>query len=324
MDQCVNGADELVDGKGSEDGRLREQAVKILNLVADGLDPVAGTLAFLTAFEEEIDALTPGLERSDPRRAVLLAYRSGIEEIHARAQVDRTLFDQLIGIHVGGETPEHDKLRTVLYQRRYDMIRAAEAIENRIGKKIADAREKMGARDRSLLEMVMLKEFSSARDRKVLEKLLSKTAAVLEEECMEGLNDKEKTGLKSFQTRIRNLHEQHQTVIAELKRALRASFRELSSMEMAYRARLFKDLRQARGWTQREFCAAYLKATGERVSQAWVSRMEQLVRLDTQVAYLTPATQRRRYVTFEDVKKCAKVFDIDAGLFLPGVCTQAV
>lgn len=317
----VNGADELLDGKGDEG--LRATSIKILNQVAGGLDPIAATKRFLGAFEEHAIGASLRLQAQDPRKAVLERYIQGIRLINQHMEVDRTVFDRLIGVNIGLDDEREAMLREVIYKRRYSMILLGEVVESRIGKRIQDAKDKMGVRERSFLEYMLLKEFSETAPRQVLEKLFAKTAAIFEREYQNSLSAKQKSDFKRFQTRVVKLQEKHAGLLADLKRDLRADFRELSSSEFAFRSQVFKDLRtRVRDWTQRQFCQKYHESTGKRVSQAWVSRMEQPTRINTKNVYRTPLNQRMRAVTLEDARDCAQTFGIDIGLFLPCLITS--
>lgn len=322
MHECINGADELIDGKG-QDGRLRETAVKILNLVAGGLNPIKATKSFLQEFESQVTKTSQSLQPTDKRKAVLEIYKEKSHEIAEEVSSDKSLFDRLIGIVIDSQDPKEKVIREVIYQKRYDIIRLQELVESRIGKRIFDTQEQMRSGDRSFLELLLLKEFAEKKERKVLEKLLAKTAAIFEKEYESQLFSKQKSAFKSFQTRMQNLQENYASHIDKLKRELRNDFRELSSAEFAYRAQVFKDLRtRVRNWTQSQFCEHYYQTTSEKVSQTWVSRMEQLSRMNTKISYKTPLNQRCRYVTLEDAKRCALTFDVDSGLFLPCLITS--
>lgn len=323
MHECINGADELLDGKGP-DGRLRETAVKILNLVADGLDPVRATKKFIKKLEAQAGKSAELLGDSDARKAVLEEYQKWAGDIKKLANSDSSFFDRLIGVSIGAEETEEKILREVVYQRRYDIIRLQEVIESRIGKRIAEAQETMKKTSRAYFEYVLLKNFTEKSQSQILQKLLAKTPVIFEAEYEAQLpTKKEKTAFKAFQTRIKKLQKEHAFLLKELNRELRRDFRELSSAEFTYRAQVFKDLRKrVKNWTQREFCEQYEQKTTLKVSQSWVSRMEQPSRIKAELSYKTPLNQRCRYVTLEDAKRCASTFGVDPGLFLPCLFTS--
>ncbi len=319
MHECVNGADELIDGKG-QDHKLRDTAVKILNRVAQGLDPVQATKEFCRSFDKEVLSTSARLKQDDKRRFVLERYHEKIKKIQ-QAATDSVLFDRLIGVSVNPENPNEHVLREAVYKKRYDVIRLQEIVESRIGKRIADVKEKMDSHDRFLLEHMLLSTFSTTSERKILEKLFGKTVAFFENEIQPV-----PSALKGFRTQVQNLNQKYLKELDVLRRDLRSDFRKLSSAEYSYRAGVFKDLRtKVNHWTQEEFRENYRQTTGASVSQAWVSRMEQLSHLPKKNPgeYATPITQRRRYVTLEDAKRCAATFGVDAGIFLPSLFTSS-
>jgi hypothetical protein len=315
MDEGVNGADELIDGKGN-DNKLRETTVKILNLVAEGLDPVKATKLFCEAFEAEVRQTAAGLAPQDKRRLVLDLYDRKIGKIQRSALHNPLFFDRLLGVIVSPTHAFEKDLRQVVYQKRYDVIRLQEVVESRIAKRMDGMKETMKTNDRSFLEHMLLKEFSEPRERRIIEKLLGKTATFFETEGPV-------TQLKTFRTRVDNLREKYKEPLAILMRNMRADFRELSCAEFTYRAGVFRDLRtKVNRWTQMKFRSEYLKTTGTLVSQAWVSRMEQLSRVTTKATYSTPINQRRRYVTLVEGQRCAETFGVDPGIFLPCLFTS--
>ena len=318
----INGADELLDGVGK--GGLRSASIKILNQVAEGLSPTQATKDFLKKFEKKAETASQHLDPNDTRKLVLRAYIQGIQNIAQNIESDPTIFNRLIGVTIDPDDPKEAILRKTIYERRYDIIRLEEVLESSIAKRIDDAKQEMQSRDRSFLEYILLKEFSETNQRKVLEKLFAKTAVIFEEEYKDRLSQREKSSFKSFQTRVRNLQQKYPNeLLNNLKRDLRYYFREFSSSELIYRAKIFRDLRtKVRDWTQVEFCDHHYEITGKKVCQAWVSRMERAARKDLKTIYKTPPNQRGRPVTLQDAKDCAKTFDIDVGLFLPCLITS--
>lgn len=320
MNEAVNGADELIDGKGNDD-KLRQKAVNILNRLADRvdeLDPVKATKEFIDDLDAQVLLETENLKTKengteDTRRLVLERYHHKIEKIRPKIQ-ENNFYDSLLGVIVPSD---QNPLRDAVYKKRYDVIRLQEVVENRIAKKINDLKVQMNVREKNFVEYMLLKDFSEQSDRKILEKLLSKTASIFDVDYP--INS---TSFKSFRTRVENLKVKYKNQLDNLMRDLRADFRELSCAEFSYRASLFRDLRcKVKHWTQRDFCSNYEKTTGYKVSQAWVSRMEQLSRIPKAV-YKTPINQRRRCVSLDDAIRCAQTFGVDPGLFLPSLFTS--
>ncbi|MEI8126134.1 MAG: hypothetical protein WCG42_10300 [Parachlamydiaceae bacterium] len=326
MNECVNGADELIDGKGTNEN-LRNTTLKIINRVADGLDPVSATKEFIQSFKARVSALTA----NDNRSFVLREYKKGIEIIQ-EASKDETLYDRMLGVVIDSNDSNATKLREIVYQRRYDIIRLQEVIESRIGKRIQNMKDAMNKTDRSFVNYILLKKFSDANERQTLEKLFGMTAVIFEQEYEELLKQdgtplfdgKEKKSLRSFKTKVSNISEKYRAAITGFQKDLENDFNELRCAEWSYRAKVFKDIRvEVKNWTQPEFCDHYLAKVGHRISKTWVSRMENLSRLGSKAPedYKTPVSQRRKYLSLQDVKNCAKAFGVDAGLFLPSLFT---
>ena len=317
MHEGVNGADELIDGKGA-DGRLRQVAVGLLNQVADGLSPMRATEIFLRAFKESCQKEASNLPRIDVRKKVLERYIRKIEKIETSSMTNPAFYNQLLGVVINPNDPREIRLREVIYQKRFDIIRLQEVVESRIGKRIEDLKREVGKRNGYLIEHILLKTFAQDEQLTVIERLFGKTAVFVEKNTRN-----EEKRLRNFQTKVQNLQTKFHREISVLQRDLRNDFRELSSAEFTYRSGVFKSLRtQVNNWYQHEFCDAHLKTTGKSVSVPWVSRMEQLSRLPTKAVYATPVAQRRRYITIEDGIDCARTFGVDAGVFFAGLFTS--
>jgi len=317
MPECVNGADELIDGNG-KDGKLRDTAIKILNLVAQGLDPVQATKDFCKAFEKQVHDTAQPLPAQESRRLVLGLYEQQITEIKQGMAHNPLFFDQLLGVIVHSSHPQEEKLRKAVYQKRYDMIRFQQVVESRIAKRIEAMKAQMSTNDKSFLEYMLLKAFSETQESKIIEKLLGKTAAYFEKE-------NPSTPLKTFKTRVENLLAKYHTPLNNLMRYLRADFRELSCAEFTYRAGIFRNLRvEVNNWFQKDFQRECLEKTGTKVSRSWVGRMEELARIPTKSAdqYKTPINQRRKYVTLANAELAATTFDVPVGIFLPCLFTS--
>lgn len=324
MHISVNGADELIDGNG-HDGKLRDVTVRILNMVAQGLDPVKATKKFCKALDVEIQRNLGALPAQDARAMVLERYHHKVTKIKLSTR-DQALYDRLLGVIIDSANPNEQVLREVIYKKRYDVIRLQEVVESRIARRIEEAKMQMGSRERSYLEYMILKSFWETSESRIIEKLLSKTVAYFEQSypsCSEDLQGFKLQTLRSFRTRVNNLQNKYGTLISNLMSDLRADFRELRCAEQSYRSGVFKDLRtKVNRWTQKEFCTQYQTTIGSRVSQSWVSRMENLSRMPTKATYSTPINQRRRFVTIADAERCSQTFGVDPGIFFPSLFTS--
>jgi hypothetical protein len=323
MHESVNGADELIDGKRD---KLRSEAVEIINLVANGLNPEAATREFVERFYKEVRETQESLNADDPRRAVLARYKREIELTRAVIN-DKGFFDHLMGVQIVNDQREKD-LRRVVYQKRYDIIRLQEVVESRMGKRFENFIATMAKTDKAFFEHVLIKEFSGTPFRQQVEKLLNKSTVVFEKDYkIEGLNDadlkKKEKAHKTFRTRVENIRLKHADALKKLKAAMLPDIRELRAAELTYRSGLFADLRKdVNKWTQGKFCTEYRKQVGWSISKSWVSRLENLSHGDSKAQYKTPINQRRKLITLADAKNYAKAFGVDAGLFLPGMFTS--
>jgi len=243
-------------------------------------------------------------------------YSQKIDEILANAE-DPDFFDHLIGLNIDANDPQEATLREILFKKRYDIIRLQEVIESRIGKRIDEAM-KVLQRDKTLFVHALMEAFTEPSEKKMIEKLFCKTYAYLENAYLNQIAEKDKKSCKAFKTKVHKIYLKHKTVIDNLARDMREDFNELKKAELSFRAGLFKDLRsKVRNWTQVHFVNRFYQTTGKTISQSWVSRMEQLSRVDFKAAYETPINQRRRVMNLTEAKECADTFDVDVGVFLP-------
>lgn len=316
MSSYVNGADELIDGKKNQD-KLRETSVKIINRVAsDGLDPRKATIEFIKAFQEESVRTAKQLGNDDTRKWVLNLYSKKIDEILANVE-DPDFFDHLIGLNIDPNDPQETTLREVLFKKRYDIIRLQEVIESRIGKRMAVAINALN-RDKTLFVHALMKAFTETKEKKIVEKLFCKTYAYLENLYLNQIPQRDQKAFQTFQTKVSNIYNKHKATIDNLAREMREDFNELRKAELSFRAGLFKDLRtKVRNWTQVRFVNEFYEKNGRKISQSWVSRMEQLTRIDFKANYDTPLNQRRRVMNLTEASECAETFDVDVGVFLP-------
>ncbi len=318
MGECVNGADERIDGRTSEEGKLRTKTVAVINALAQGcIDPIEGTKRFLNDFHTEVLQQIDVLPEGDRRRGVLRIYKQHIEAIQMEAD-DPAYFDRLLCVQIDPNDPQEPVLRRVVYQERLKIIRFGAAMEMKIAKRIEAF--KQGFRQKSYAEF-MIMHHAIGRERKILERLFGKTVAVLEEEYAQTLDDKDKKRWKRFQTSVKNLSAKQEQALDVLMRDLRQDFRELFRTERLYRSTLFRNMRnQVRAWTQRDFTDRFKeKYPREPMSSSTVSRLEQMARPNTKPVYQTPLNQRRKEISIDKALQCADTLRVDPGLFLPAL-----
>ncbi len=322
--RCVNRADILIDGTHS-DSRLRNEAIKVVNAVAEGkYGPRAGMEKFVELLEEYIEKGIANQKKEDDRTLALKCYLDRVREVSVSMAEDEGYFDQLLGVKIGHE--REDVLRKEVYQKRFKLIQDCESIHSQIARDILDAQNAMLKTNKTSLKKVdyrlryALLEDSSPLFTRRMEKLFCTSLAQLQA----GL-DQDEGRIRVFEgkERLRSFKETHKKAIADLKRTLRVRFYSMSSAELDYRSELFKALRwNLNGWRQREFVTAFEKKYPvEPMSIPMVSRMEQRTRLNTR-AYATPEVQRRKDIDESKAKKIADAFEVDAGLFLPAVVSS--
>ena len=115
MSAYVNGADELIDGNGTQ-ATLRGKVVDLFNQAADGLSPEKATDQFIAAFYNRVVTVMNGLGDTDERKAVLKAYSEEIKEIRLASR-EKEFYDQMIGVIIDSGAPEEAKLREVVVHK---------------------------------------------------------------------------------------------------------------------------------------------------------------------------------------------------------------
>lgn len=319
MNECVNGADELLDGNPRQ-SKLRKEAVEIINLVAGGLDPAKATKLFIIALEAQAAKQGAPLAADDARKLVLGKYEQLAKDIKKEAE-DPEFFNRLLCVQLNVQDPKFSVLRDIVFKKRYATIRYAAVVENRIAKKIETAKEKLPNNQKALLEFALLK-MASTSNKIALEKLLGKTAEVLEPDYIDTFKTKTlKTSARRFQSQVDSLTEKQNDFLKGVLNELNKDLSEITDTELNFRAELFKDLRNDyKGWTQQRFVDKFKKLyPNHSMSRPMVSRLEQRARLPTKAVYLTHLSQRRKDLSITDARHIAKTFGIDSGLFFPGL-----
>lgn len=327
MHVYVNNTDSALDG-GDGDGKLRDRALEIINEVADGLSPVEATKRFMEVMIEETSRLMEQWEDSaslaeQTKYRVAKKYKKLTQESLQESN-NSYFFDGLIGCKTTNTT--NDKIRSLIFKKRYHLFQFQETTECKIAKLIHDVKMQMPVRERNMVEHMLLLHFSEKSERIVIEKLLAKSCAPFDEDY-QAIPDKEENpkAYKTFLTRVKNLREKHKALMSRLERDLRPEFRQLVCAEATMRSKVFKQVRvDIKQWTAAKFCSELLRKTDRSVSKSWVNRVEQLSRMSTknEADYKTPLSQRRRYLTIQEAKDSAKAFNVDEGLFLAAMITS--
>ncbi|MBS0629924.1 MAG: hypothetical protein JSS30_06880 [Verrucomicrobia bacterium] len=325
FDRYLNRADCLIDGT-SKDKELREEAIKIVNQVAEGKQTVEkGMIHFMKLLEHFCKERRKGV--TDARGLILDLYLERAQEVRAAMEADPQYFDQLLGVKVG-DHPREALLRKIVYQKRFKLIQDCEAVESQIARTILTAQNEMLKKQNKSLKNVdtrlryVLLEDVNPVFRNTLERLFCTSLSQLQADI-----EKNAARLREFETKegITLFRQKHQPRLETLKRDLRAHFRSLDNLELSYRSELFKGLREdLNHWIGREFVAAFKKKhPNESMSTSMVSRLEHRTRvIDTNKDYKTPLNQRRKDISEPKAKKIADTFGVDPGLFLPGMITS--
>ncbi|MBN2478662.1 MAG: hypothetical protein JXA94_00375 [Parachlamydiales bacterium] len=230
-------------------------------------------------------------------------------------------FDNLINVNLSKGTKKN-KLRNIVFKKRYKLIQFAENTESKIAKLILDAQNEIfQIKDTSLKKIDPFLRYTLLDDvdptfRKNLEKLLCTSLEQLRANI-----GKDNDSIKRFEekTKIKEFKKNHKKEIQTLKSKIQILLDDLYEEELIYRSKLFKDLRtRYKDWTQLQFSQLYKRIDPiSPMSPSRVSRFEQRSRKDTKLNYETPINQRRVDMSLSEARNVAKTFGIDAGLFLP-------
>ncbi|NGX40137.1 MAG: hypothetical protein KR126chlam1_01478 [Chlamydiae bacterium] len=323
LERTINQADCRRDGTHL-DKMLRERAIRIVNNVAQGkYGPREATRKFQEVYIRSLEKAIAKLEDDDLRVSVLEIYLERLLDIDL---VDDLSFDQMVGVRI--EHLEEDRLRSIVYERRFDFIRGCQSIESQIARDILDGQNEMLKKNRKSLPRVdyriryiLLEEMDDTM-RTRLEKLFCTSLAQLQAGF-----DLNESRLRSYEgtARITSFREKHGEAIDALAEKLRRQFETIERTELVFRAKLFKDLRtKFLSVTQAIFAKRFKKNfPGEPMSQPMVSRIEHAARGATGKTYATPLNQRRKWLSIEKSLKIAQAFGVDPGHFLPGTIASS-
>ncbi len=315
----VNNADSLLDKKSKEQG-LRTHALTLINSLAKGtINPTRATRRFLKLTEQELIKGINKLEKTDLRRKVFTIYLSRLRDVREELKTSPELFDQIMGVNLG-ESDGIQQLREIVYKKRFTLIQESASIESQIAKRIFLAQKKMIKSKCASLSKVdyrlryALLQSAKGQELRLLEKLFCTSIDQLNSALKKNTKRRVKETINAF--KAKHIHE-----LTNLQRELRIFHRSLVKLEFTYRSELFKGLRKDyKQLLQREFVAKFLKKHPEEaMSQAMVSRIEQLGRPLKTTIYKSPIEQRRKMMNIAKAEKIADTFGIDVGLFLPGL-----
>lgn len=318
-DEC-NQADCLLDGTTAQ-GKLRGAGIKIINDVAEGkINPTKATKRFLKVFEGRLQKMLLEMDKDDLRRDVLEIYCAHVQEVRAEIKDSSEIFDRIMGVKL---CPTDEVLREVVYKKRYTLIQQAEFIESRVAKRIFEAQKTMFQRRTKSLKSVdyrlryaLLEGSKTSCERKFFEKLFCTSL------------DQLKTNMENKQAKLRKVEnavslvkKNHANELQVLRTDLLKFREELEELELQFRSKLFKSLREDfKHWKQNEFVKFFQKGfPNDPMSAPMVSRLEYFARPRKNIVYLSPESQRIKKMDIQKAQKIAATFGIDAGLFMPGL-----
>jgi len=325
LPDCVNKTDTYIDGKKEQKGRLRTEALDLINNVASGiLNPNKATIEFLKRFKEVLEASLISLALDDLRYYVIKRFY--LPKVnHALAQFGDCpeLFDQILGVRLNAQNKE-SILREIVYRERFKIIQRAQEIESLVAKRILDAQNKIFPKRQKKTLNTVDKDLRFAilsQSRSSLQRRLSKLFCTSMDQLLTSFDNKNRS------KKVKNsesFFEKHKKEISVLMRDIRAYFRELEKLELTYRSQLFSRLRRNfKNWTQNDLVKAFKKQfPSDPMSQSTVSRLESGSRSPHSINYKTPANQRQKEVDISIATKMAQIFGVDPGLFLAGLITS--
>lgn len=348
----INEADSLIDWK-AKGTLLRDTTLRLINEVARGnIDPTKATREFLTSLKSRVKVIIK--ERPDHKTSLVMEkYLERVEDIQLNLSISNGFFDDLLNVKVNEKDARAQKLRDVVYKKRFEIIRNEKIIDARIKHRLTTANVTIEkGESRKLLKLALLME-SKGHELTALQKLFSTTVSYFNKDYEKSLetdilNKKKAIGeaknkdvkkeleidlkklektLKSyldFKGRLQSFTTRNKTALDNLLRDIRADMREVVSAEVSFRAGLLKDLiGNVNDWHQKDFVKKFKeKFPTESMSDSMVSRLVQPVRMARKVQYKTPESQRRKEISVEKAQKCAKTLNVDAGLFFPCVFTS--
>lgn len=319
---AVNQTDSLVDGSGG----LRFKTMTLINQLAQSiLNPIQATRQFVDEFGLILTQKIAQTHQDDKRYPILLKYQEYIRGVQVDL-ADALPFDRWMGVTIPDDE-RNERIRNIVYPRRYQVILASELSESKIAKSFQAACDQMGLHTQNECDQIKAVIISNThgREKLILEKLFCKSAAALEQGYWENLNTEHcrkpnYTRFLNEVAKIRSKFPQHQAIINGFMRDLREECLDLVRMEDRFRADLFKALRrESSGLNQKEFADKFKESyPHEAMSASMVCRLEQPCR-PPKAVYKTPENQRKKTMSVEKAIKCAQILNIEHSMFFPAI-----
>lgn len=319
---AVNQSDTNLDGKIGEN-KLRDSALKIINKVAKGeINPTKATFSFLKTLKKNIKDRLDHTQETSLSHDVFKIYYRHVLEVRKSLKDNSAIFDQIMGVKI---SDGNEKLREIVYKKRFNVIQQAEFIESQIAKRIFQAQKEIleDNTEKKIIDYriryILLEGKEDTEESRFFQKLFCTSLEQLESKLSNKPQDvRERKALEKIKTTKRKQ-------IEDLQRDLRHFRRNLQKLELDFRSKLFRELRiDFKDWYQKDFVANFkVLHPAEKMSQSMVSRLEQPARLPRgNIMYRTPENQRKKELDVKMAQKVAATFNIDVGLFLPSLISS--
>lgn len=330
----VNKIDTLIDAKAQTKDGLRYATIGLINQVAQGiLTPTLATRHFLNHMEAALVARPAKSKSLTPAKIKIIEhYKEAVKELKTNAAKPlgangaHPFFDSLLNVNVTKDKREDSaKIRRIVYQRKYELIRESLFSESKIQKLI---NTRFPEKDQTKKHFLRCALIYFVRNDDQLCKALEKQFSI----SLPGL--KEDSDL---------IHDLRTYVIANNKqlnllvRDIRATVRGYQKMERAFQAMLLHDLRvDLRDLRQSDLTAKITDVIAQKIlkekakthpdrekirrlrampnSPSTISRLENS-RIHIQKDFKTPENQRRKPLTLHYAKVVAKALEVDKGHF---------
>lgn len=301
--KLVNSADISLDGTSQSTDQLRVKSIDIIQRAARGvISPRKGLKEFLQEAErvlnDRIDS--PGVK--EEIKQILRLYLERVENALVECE-DNAFFDELINLKIDNEPDEAAKLRKLIYRKRFKIIRESQEVQSVIARKIHEVAVSIIGIDRkpANFDIVMKKKILSMCTNQQ-KKQLSRFFGVSLEQITHDLQG------KRYRAAERKIDQaQHRQKFITLMRDIRVQCRSLVQLEQKYRAEVSCDLRNYKGWRQKDLVTEYRTVHHDGpMSQSTVSRLENTIKpIEKELAH-----------------RLAGIFGVDPGFFFPAIFTS--
>jgi hypothetical protein len=309
MPKWMNDADREIDEK-TKNSLLRDKSLAIVNRASQGqVSPNAGILEFLEEALKEIKAGKKRLQDQNKGlevQKILSLYEEYFTEFQEEIENDPTFLEKFLDLNIDTMT-NGERAQRLILQIRYAAIRNSQVVQAALIQKVEAVRKKIlsavAGIDRKpnyfdgAFRTLLVEQARTTQDRHRLEKLFNFSLTDFAAKLDTGTK---RTQFKNIKT---TLSEQvHLAKITSLAQSVLRDMRTLRTQEEYQRAQIIKDLRAMKGWQQWRL--------GEEVKKLFshaASSQSTICRIETHQKLVTPHI----------AEEFSRVFNIDAGLFMP-------